>query len=146
MAKKSATPYYYHRPGEQSPVSRPAAFVVVLIFAVILGWLTVRESFLPLDGIRGVATEVSPAHTAIVLDKAKILGDGRFSFDGIKRFTVLWNRDTLFFAYPDRSALTADAPLSVNTSSLHAGQNLIVLPREKAGNVITALEVRILPE
>lgn len=133
-------------PKEQTSSPHFLGFVLILAFAAVLGWFTVRESLLPLSGIRGVAAEVSPAHAAIVLESAKVLGDGRFSFDGINRFTVLWNEETLFFAYADRSAIKAGSALPVATDNLQAGQKLVIMPREKAGNVITALEVRILPD
>ncbi len=129
----------------QNLISPKFAFILILIFASVLGWLTVEDAFLPLTGIRGVATEVSPSHAAILFESAREIGASHFDVDGFDRFTVLWNDKTLIYAYSDKSSVRADARSLASIGDLRPGQKLVIMPREKAGNVITALEVRILP-
>jgi len=145
MGKGSATPYLWQRPGEPNLSSRLLAFVLILIFSAILGWISFKKTFLPFDGLYGSATIVSTGHSAILLEKAKILNKKSFNGHSIDRFTVHLTDSTDYFFYASEEDLRSDNKIETDMSGLRAGQTIVVTPREKAGNVVTALSIRILP-
>lgn len=128
-----------------------ALIVLVILVVVLIIWgprvaqppSSVVAPFM-VPGVEGTVVSVDLINRSFLMEQTRITEGGNPGFE-TRSYIVFWNDETIFMDYATPADAAQDLVREAQAAFLAPYKNVIVTQREKAGNVLTALEVRILP-